>query len=938
MKIATWNIGSALNMDREVAINSMVRCLEKYDLDVLCLQEIITSGADISYVDELKNRLGFLYAKQYELSSAHLDDASINMGVAILSKHKITTEVKIPLDNPGLRVYKNNKWINSDNKGFLFVKLSYKSDTISIVTGHMLPYHSFDDDSINHIADYQKMYNLVKSYCGETPYVLCGDLNTSKIDRVLPEICLEMQSAFSSETRQNGNQNDYIFVSKSFTYSKERVEIVKGYDHYLCVCNIELASKNSIRILHLSDIHFGSENNDIDIKTNLVGVSKNDTNINIFSNRIRDNAAGVDYVIVSGDITNGGNENGYEKFGKMVKELQNSKSLPDSKHFIIVPGNHDVGDGDKGRWEEFIRVLKGKFIRPWLQQYDERIDVLSAKLEDFLSGDYSRKAIIYGRIKLNDEEINIPLLLDRNNKVLIYAFNSSIISKSKIQLNEQDDKVVETVRKYKRASKQTVELLKILDKELLVDPARIDPKELLLFSKLMNVICKHENMAIYHKIAVLHHPVSSYATPEEIKKFNDITNAGYFKKVLADNGFQIIMHGHKHFPGVFHDSSLEGRNKFVVVAGGTVFGWTPKSRESKGFYVHSICDNCLKSNYVSLYSTNINSEVHKLNGDESFSNGLTLHFIRERIKEKVLHHINYEVDSNGNVRVGWSKLIHDANVGSIATVYGLLILEKLDCKDRFYLAVKNDIIETLWRFRTDNGGWGAVSQINNMGAPEATCWVVLAFYYAGSKYLEQAIDDLCEIYERMKEQLNSVFTISLIILTLVKVKPNSPIINECYKTLFSSAVKKDRRIKCWKNMFRNVTGSTNPESIVSTAIAIKAIYECRNIGICEHNLEEELVDTLTLLMDTDKWGNYHEPITIIEGDRHDCLKVDYYTVAWVAKALMCMDNYVDFSIIQKAIDKILNDFDNGYWDYGGSNYIWTMYDAYTALELFNLYK
>lgn len=69
----------------------------------------------------------------------------------------------------------------------------------------------------------------------------------------------------------------------------------------------------------------------------------------------------LDYVVVSGDITTGGNREGFKQFEIFVREMQDRKVFPPSNHFVIVPGNHDVGkiiDGMilPGCWVEVLCV------------------------------------------------------------------------------------------------------------------------------------------------------------------------------------------------------------------------------------------------------------------------------------------------------------------------------------------------------------------------------------------------------------------------------------------------------------------------------------------------------------------------------------------------------------------------------------------------------
>ena len=237
MRLATWNIGSALGKDAIESIDYIVDCVEKSSIDVLCLQEVITSGENIDFVSELQKRLSYKFCKIYELSSAHLGDDAM-MGVVILSKYNIVASEKIELPNPDICYIKNGKEIRSDNKGFLSVEILYKGKHIKVVTGHMLPFHSLGSDSWEYRNLYKTMYSRVKSFCEDVPYVLCGDFNSSKLKKVIKNIYIDMDSVFDKPTRYNGKQNDYIFVSKDWISKSYRIDM-NEYDHFLCICEIE---------------------------------------------------------------------------------------------------------------------------------------------------------------------------------------------------------------------------------------------------------------------------------------------------------------------------------------------------------------------------------------------------------------------------------------------------------------------------------------------------------------------------------------------------------------------------------------------------------------------------------------------------------------------------------------------------------------------------
>lgn len=936
MRLATWNIGSALGKDAIESIDYIVDCVEKSSIDVLCLQEVITSGENIDFVSELQKRLSYKFCKIYELSSAHLGDDAM-MGVVILSKYNIVASEKIELPNPDICYIKNGKEIRSDNKGFLSVEILYKGKHIKVVTGHMLPFHSLGSDSWEYRNLYKTMYSRVKSFCEDVPYVLCGDFNSSKLKKVIKNIYIDMDSVFDKPTRYNGKQNDYIFVSKDWISKSYRIDM-NEYDHFLCICEIELKTDNVLNILHLSDLHYLSNDYAIDEKTRLSKVRESDSRKELFTSKLKSITEKIDYVIVSGDITTAGRKEGFEQFSKFVRTMQEKNIFPPSNHFIVVPGNHDVGNNN--RWEVFSKVLDGNCIRPWLEEIDKDIHELTDIFSNYFENETED---FFGVIenKKTSEKIHFPFILDMNRHIFIYAFNSSSISRTKIVLDKSDEDFIDKLNAKSNLNKDTRRVLDILEKELRIDPARVDPQEIVLFSEIMKII-ESENkidLSTFHKIAVLHHHTTTISCAQEIKKFDNIINAGILKNTLSDKNFQMILHGHKHYADIFYDTTIANHKKILVISGGTVFGY-PNGKEN-GFFLHTINGNILKSQYFYLdEKKESDTIVTKLSGDMDIKKeGLTLAEIYKEVESRVVQHINRET-IEGKEYIGWSKNILDRRVGVISSVYGILILEMLNSNNKYYIHKKEELIQSLWNFRHTGGGWGAVSQITECGAPEATAWVVLALFKVNSPLYREGLSDLYYILERMSENINSNFTLGLIINILCEVDPDSKFIPQYCEKLLNNAIKQDGKIEYWcVKCNTNYIQKIEP-SIVHTACAIIALYNCQEKGIISRNLQIELERTREILLNKDLWKNTHEAISIQMGSKEDSLIVEYYTIAWVLKAILLMDNFVDFAIIQDAVDIILNDYDcrEGYWDYEGSPYIWTIYDALTALEAYFLKK
>src|SRR5262249_39426189 len=89
-----------------------------------------------------------------------------------------------------------------------------------------------------------------------------------------------------------------------------------------------------VRILHLSDLHFTAKTSPVTLKQALVNDVRNGDNLGF-----RD----VEYLVISGDMTDRGGEVGFDKAREFVSLLVEEFRLS-AQRCIFVPGNHDVQD------------------------------------------------------------------------------------------------------------------------------------------------------------------------------------------------------------------------------------------------------------------------------------------------------------------------------------------------------------------------------------------------------------------------------------------------------------------------------------------------------------------------------------------------------------------------------------------------------------------
>jgi hypothetical protein len=108
-----------------------------------------------------------------------------------------------------------------------------------------------------------------------------------------------------------------------------------------------------IRILHLSDLHF----------------KKDDDHEQLLDILDEDLTSNIDYLVVSGDLSDRCNKTGYKNAEHFLSEVRTRKSIP-QKHCILVPGNHDVHQ-DLGNFE----------IRQKIEKGDDAVKALAGNLE-----------------------------------------------------------------------------------------------------------------------------------------------------------------------------------------------------------------------------------------------------------------------------------------------------------------------------------------------------------------------------------------------------------------------------------------------------------------------------------------------------------------------------------------------------------------------------
>lgn len=238
MRIGTWNIGEdernedgILNMDSYEYIVNMIK---DKSLDVICLQEAITSSNSLPTIEKyIKGHTALRYSAVMELSLSHVDQENM-MGVVICAREKIENIEKIMFDNPNVTYYnkEKKKTYRPADKGMIMANMGeYK-----IITGHGIPFYAFHIAKEDRFQYCEKIEKYIIDKCNHDKWVLMGDLNEDDIKVIFPKLVNMTRDLVKLPTYKD-KIYDHILISKRI--EKKGLEIVDTcFDHKLCIIEI----------------------------------------------------------------------------------------------------------------------------------------------------------------------------------------------------------------------------------------------------------------------------------------------------------------------------------------------------------------------------------------------------------------------------------------------------------------------------------------------------------------------------------------------------------------------------------------------------------------------------------------------------------------------------------------------------------------------------
>ena len=265
-------------------------------------------------------------------------------------------------------------------------------------------------------------------------------------------------------------------------------------------------------IHHVSDIHIGSDH--YAPKVTPIGEQLDPSFAFRFRSYVefleRSEERLPDLVVLSGDfVSRGQNKDEFETARELTERLikaVNRDRESSAFRVCLVPGNHDL-DWSRDTYEEKIENYTRTF----------------ARLKD--------RAIVHEVSERSD--FVIP-----GTNILIYLLNScSLGGKIKSGFAPIERALVDSGLDG-NAIEKAVHLLRT--------EQRIDPGYITNF-ELKEMLRRAASYPDHLKIAVVHHNLSS-APSDYIDQFSAIINAGEFKEYLRDARFDLVLHGHQHYP------------------------------------------------------------------------------------------------------------------------------------------------------------------------------------------------------------------------------------------------------------------------------------------------------------------------------------------------------------------------------------------------------
>ena len=248
LKIASYNVSggfyigdeSTEYLDREASdkidnrlLTDLIEIINKENIDVLCLQEVITTER-IKYIDQIKESTNLKYSESFELSPCNLVKDT-DCGLAILSKYPLSNTQKQIFTNPKLsKTTSSGNTYYTYDKGWLLTTLMLNDENKTILTHHGFPYRRFNSTPEANPNIFLEFDEVIKN---NNIDIITGDFNADNFEELMLYTKENYIRTINNITTVDGKKFDDILIKNDIKYNTEIKKSVS--DHYMVITTIE---------------------------------------------------------------------------------------------------------------------------------------------------------------------------------------------------------------------------------------------------------------------------------------------------------------------------------------------------------------------------------------------------------------------------------------------------------------------------------------------------------------------------------------------------------------------------------------------------------------------------------------------------------------------------------------------------------------------------
>lgn len=248
LKIASYNVSggfyigdeSTEYLDREASdkidnrlLTDLIEIINKENIDVLCLQEVITTER-IKYIDQIKESTNLKYSESFELSPCNLVKDT-DCGLAILSKYPLSNTQKQIFTNPKLaKTTSSGNTYYTYDKGWLLTTLTLNNESKTILTHHGFPYRRFNSTPEANPNIFLEFDEVIKN---NNIDIITGDFNADNFEELMLYTKENYIRTINNITTVDGKKFDDILIKNDIKYNTEIKKSVS--DHYMVITTIE---------------------------------------------------------------------------------------------------------------------------------------------------------------------------------------------------------------------------------------------------------------------------------------------------------------------------------------------------------------------------------------------------------------------------------------------------------------------------------------------------------------------------------------------------------------------------------------------------------------------------------------------------------------------------------------------------------------------------